>query len=204
MYVYINDISSHIYHMVNCQHLSKTSIDRISSFENIGECEAHGYKICKHCAPLKKYYDTEKDEIERICLSNGIWFHNQIAFFYIDTVKSQWKIIFNESSNRLQLYHQNLWSNRDSSVIPEYHLQDASSRTVCGFLKYIISHDQYRQKNPVYIPETKSANLKRGSKSWKKRIKKRKKRNKARAARRVVRMIESMQSEKNKNRSSRK
>ena len=176
-----------------CHHLSRISEDRISSFGDIGECEAYGYKVCKHCAPLKKYFKREEMDIKAYCDANGIWFHDRVAYFYIDTVRSQWKIIYNEELNKLQLYHQNQWNKKDSSVIPGYYLQDQKSKTICGFLKFIVWHDKFRRKNPVYIPPPKTK-LKKGSKAWKKRAKKEKKRNNNKAAKRVIKMIEHMES----------
>ncbi len=195
MYLYIKDSDSRIYHMKNCHHLSKTSADRILSFENIGECMSSGYKVCKHCAPLKKYYINEEMEIRKFCKESGIWFRNRVAYFYIDTIKSQWIIIYNEELNKLQLYHQNTWDKKSTGIIPGYHLQGENSKTVCGFLKFIIWHDKFRQKNPVFIPPAKQTKLRKGSKAWRKRAKKEKKRNKSKAANRVIKMIEKMQSE---------
>ena len=193
MYLYVNDSNSKIYHMKNCYHLSRTSEDRISSFYSFGDCESHGYKICKHCAPLKKYYQKEETAIKEFCNKNGIWFHNRVAYFFIDTIKSQWIILFNEELNKLQLYHQNLWEKDDSGEIPGYHLQNEKRKTVCGFLEFIVWHDKYRQKNPVYIP-TQKPKLKKGSKAWRKNAKKEKKRSKNKTARHVIKMIEHMKS----------
>lgn len=134
MYFYVNDSKSRIYHMKICHHLSRISEDRISSFGDIGECEAYGYKVCKHCAPLKKYFKREEMDIKAYCDANGIWFHNRVAYFYIDTVRSQWKIIYNEELNKLQLYHQNQWNKKDSSVIPGYYLQDQRVKQSAAFL----------------------------------------------------------------------
>lgn len=190
MFLYIKNGERKVYHTESCWHIKRTSIDNLGAFNDFGECLASDYKFCKHCNPIAKLYSKEKEEISSFIKENGIWVINKIAHIYVDTIKSQWLIVYDEKNGKLRLYHQNEWDDKKDSMIPGYHLQDAKSNTLVGYLQYIISHDNYRKKKKPFIPEPKLSEMKKGSKAWKKQAKKLKKRRNKKAANRVIRIIE--------------
>jgi len=190
LYLYLKDGINRIYHLESCWHIKRSKVEKIGSFADFGECLLSGYKFCKHCNPVSKLYAKEKEEISKYIKENGIWVINKIAHIYVDTIKSQWLIVYDENKGKLRLYHQNEWADKKDSMIPGYHLQDAKSNTVVGYLKYVVAHDNYRKNNKPFIPGPKLSEMKKGSKAWKKQAKKLKKRRNKKAANRVIRIIE--------------
>ena len=72
MYYYCKNSRKKIIHSIECFHVHKTEIDNIGWFESLPEAYEQGYRLCKHCSPLIKYYKREDDEIFDFCRKNGL------------------------------------------------------------------------------------------------------------------------------------
>lgn len=192
MYYYIKKGRSKIVHLCSCFHISNTHISDIASFNNIAEAEAKGYRVCKHCAGLKKYFNSEKIEIARICKENGISVNNKWAFLYVNTVYGQWKILFDEDRKCLQLYHRNSYENGKPTLIPHYHYHDIIYNSISKYLIYIIKHDEFRHKNPLHIKQGKPKKPTKGTNAWNKYQKKNKHIQKKRAIYNVLNLIDNL------------
>ena len=67
---------------------------------------------------------------------------------HVYTPRSKWRIIVNGRDNKIFLYHKNTYSKYEKipSIIPGYHSQAIRSKTIVGYLEYIIQHDIYRTR----------------------------------------------------------
>ena len=67
---------------------------------------------------------------------------------HVHTPRSKWRIIVNGKANKLFLYHKNTYHKNEEipSIVPGYHSQATRSKTIVGYLEYIIQHDIYRRR----------------------------------------------------------
>lgn len=193
MYYYCKNSRKKIIHLSSCHHISNSDISAIASFNNIAEAEKKGYRVCKHCAGLKSYLREEKKQIQKICKDNGISVNNSWAFLHVNTVYGQWKIIFDEERNCLQLFHKNAFETGKPSLIPHYHFQNYDCDTIAGYLDYIIKHDDFRHANPLRIKQGKPKKPQKGTRAWDNLQKKNKYKQKKQAVYNVLHLINSLQ-----------
>lgn len=101
-----------------------------------------------------KYYHQEEDAIMDICMENFITCFLQGKSLVIETPVSTWKIITNGRKKSMFLYHRNEMEkdviDDPNALVPNYHSQSCRRNTIVEYLEYIIAHDFYREKNPVY------------------------------------------------------
>lgn len=153
MYYYNKKSAKKIIHTFECFHIVNTCIEDIGWFETLKEAYQQGYRFCKHCNSLFKYYKAENKEIIDFCRKNGLSVILRNKNILVCSIKSNWKITL-DKNNRIVLYHKNEFeTNRDYlSEINGYHLQgDARRDSIVSYLNYIIRHDDYRMQNPIYI-----------------------------------------------------
>lgn len=168
-----------IIHSADCFHIMNSDISGIVCFENILDAHKQGYRLCKHCDFLHKQYRLEYEKIMDYCRKNGLSVILNARNIYIDSIKSQWKIIVG-NSNEMFLYHKNTFeSPRDSkSMLKDYHFQgDIHCESILKYLEYIVAHDYYRMLNPVRFPKKQKGNMipQKGTKNYRK-LQKRKER----------------------------
>ncbi len=151
MYYYSKKSRKKIIHMMECFHILNTDINNIGWFETLPDAYEQGYRLCKHCNPLFKYYKNEREKICDFCRENGLSvLNNRSVLVY--SIKSKWKIAL-DKKNRIVLYHKNDFkTNKDHlSEISGYHLQgDARRGSIVAYLKYIVEHDYYRMLIILY------------------------------------------------------
>lgn len=196
MYYYCINSRKKIIHSIECFHVRKTEIDNIGWFESLPEAYEQGYRLCKHCSPLIKYYKREDDEIVDFCRKNGLSVYLGNKCISICSIRSKWKIAL-DKKNRIVLYHKNdFTTDKDHlSEISGYHLQgDARRNSIVAYLQYIVDHDYYRMLNPVYIPEKKkdSPPPRKGTKRYKSTQRRIEKYERKRAIKNVLNLIESL------------
>lgn len=193
MYYYFKDSNEKILHLPHCYHLNQAKKKRISAFESITRAEEKGYRICKHCFGLKPYIKDEKENIDKICKDAGISCRYSLSVLDINTIYGQWKLYYNHVCDRLELYHANTFETGETSLFPNYHLQKTDYATITEHLNYIIQHDEYRHKNPLYIRQGTPKKPQKGTRAWHKMEQKNKQREKRKAIYNVLTLIDSLQ-----------
>ncbi len=195
MYYYSKKSSKKIIHISGCFHTGKTDGENIERFETLPEAYEQGYRLCRHCNPLLKYYKDEMEQILDFCQKNGLSVYPADKSIIVTSTQSKWKISLNKH-NKIVLYHKNtfkaVWD--QFSEIPGYHLQgDVKKESVVEYLKYIIDHDRYRTINPLDIHKKKtSAPPKKGTKRYKSNQRKLKYYERRKAIRSVLDIIDSL------------
>lgn len=196
MYYYNKKSAKKIIHTFECFHIVHTCIEDIGWFETLKEAYQQGYRFCKHCNPLFKYYKAENKEIIDFCRKNGLSVILRNKNILVCSIKSNWKITL-DKNNRIVLYHKNEFeTNRDYlSEINGYHLQgDARRDSIVSYLNYIIRHDDYRMQNPIYISkkEKESPPPRKGTKRYKSLQRRIEKYERKKAIRNVLDLIDSL------------
>ena len=115
---------------------------------------------------------------------------------YVDTQVAGWKIVQEGKSKKLHLCHENHFQiyrelpMQNGKLFKEYHQQYAFSKTIVGFLEYIVDHDDWRSTLADSYKK-----YPRKTKKQRQKYKAAKNRAKADSVRRVLNLIEEMERE---------
>lgn len=196
MYYFRKKSKGKIIHTADCFHLFNTDIRNIGWFETLSEAYAKGYRLCKHCNPLFKYFKKEEDQIYDFCREKGMSVRLNNRSISVDSIYSVWKIAPDEN-NKIILYHKNSFETKKDclSEIAGYHLQgDVRRENILGYLNYIIDHDYFRMFNPVHVPKKaiESAQPKKGTKKYRSQQIRIKKYERRQAINNVIGLIDSL------------
>lgn len=196
MYFYSKKSRKKIVHTDLCFHVKETCIDDIGSFETLNEAYGAGFRLCKHCNPMKKQYNRECENILKISAEYGFSVYLGNRYISITSVVSKWKITLDNESNMI-LYHENKFEKAEYSPdqVYGYHLQgDVRKTSIVSYLKYIIGHDDFRMIHPVHIPKKKKEKTppRKGTKRYKSAQRRTEKRQRKEAVRNVLCLIESL------------
>ena len=156
MYFYSKKSRRNIVHTGKCFHILRTGIDDIGSFETLNDAYASGYRLCKHCNPMKKQYRKECEDVLKMSANQGLSVYSGNRYITITSVDSKWRITLDGDSN-LILYHKNKFETPgNESQVLGYHLQrDVTENSIVSYLDYIIKHDYFRMVHPVKKPKKK-------------------------------------------------
>ena len=157
MYFYSKKSRNKIVHTDKCFHVSSTSIDDIGSFETLHDAYDVGYRLCKHCNPMKKHYKQECEDILKMSANHGLSVYSGNRYISITSVVSKWKITLDGDRNMI-LYHKNEFKKPEDELSPVlgYHLQgDVTGNNIVSYLNYIIEHDYFRMLHPAQKPKKK-------------------------------------------------
>ena len=162
--------SNKIAHTEDCRYVKLIPGKNKRVFRNIQHAYASGYKYCKYCSRLGRMLKSEEKVLSRICMINGIRYSFNPTDGSIDILSfsGSWKIVENLKSHCIMLFHKNTSSTDEPSMIKGYHFQHKCFESIEEHVEYIISHDEFREENPVYRP----VNMVGLSKKAKKRAKK--------------------------------
>ena len=146
--------SNKIAHTEDCRYVKLIPGKNKKTFKNIQHAYASGYKYCKYCSRLGKMLKSEQKALNRLCQVNGISysFNSEEGSIDILSFSGSWKIVENLKSHSIMLFHKNTSSSNEPSMIKGYHFQHKCYETIEEHIEYIISHDRYREENPVYRP----------------------------------------------------
>lgn len=154
-----------IYHRLDCECCNSIDYgDRIYINDSLFRMYEKGYKPCPICSPLLKQYELEKEEIHKFVLEKGIRIRFRDECLLIDTHISSWKIIKGfHGTKSLILYHENeqLYCkcyNKKGEIIKKYHNQGCHYKTIMEYLRYIVNHDEYKDKFNNKYRKTKKSN----------------------------------------------
>lgn len=161
-----------IFHKGNCSYVKMIPIERRHIFFSLQEALKAGYIPCKHCSSVySRLMRQEKKSLESFCIPKGIcyFFNSQEGALEVISKSGKWKIVGTDDNTEIVLYHKNAKVQRKKGIIPGYHLQKATSKTLLGYMEYIANHDTYRDDNPLSAKDAEVAKRKKpGSKKWKK------------------------------------
>ena len=93
-------------------------------------------------------FERDKKKYEMICkiIEDGL---------EIISRKDKWMVIEKGSPAEFELYHKNKKKSREKSEIPDYHRPKVDTVSIAGHLEYIVEHDIYRKRHPLYVPPRK-------------------------------------------------
>lgn len=198
MVYYIKNCRSKIVHLDGCCHIKNTDKADIGTFPNLSKAYSHGYRLCNHCNLMQKKFKSEKEKIFTFCQQYGFSYRQDDRIATVTTTLSKWKIVLNNTGERLELYHRNSYDKKgDTGVISNYHFQHATYDTITGFLDYIYWHDVYRKSHPLessrIYPKLKSPPPMKGTKRYRKEQKMLERKERKKSIANVLSLIESLQ-----------
>lgn len=144
-----------IVHYGYCRYAKQILKTNRICFQSMEEAKAAGYEFCKCCVTIKGFVRSEyklikeyKKKYEMICKikEDGL---------EIISRKDKWMVIEKGSPAEFELYHKNKKKSREKTEIPDYHRQKVDTVSIAGHLEYIVEHDIYRKRHPLYVPPRK-------------------------------------------------
>lgn len=155
-FIYSNQTHSRIFHLPNCSMIRKIKKENRAKFDGTEEAIIQGYRPCRRCCPsLKESYEKHRAEITKLCKKENIC--DIYCEDHIDIISQFdiWRIIVVDFS--FHLLHRNHSKSNNSWSMPlqgyyfqDYHVQNFASFSLLKCYKYILRHDRYRMKHPVY------------------------------------------------------
>ena len=116
-----------IVHLSHCKIFLRVPMENRCSFESLEQAQEQGYRLCNCCPPAAQAFRKEQAEIKSFCKDTDftcILKNNEI---HIISKYDCWRIIAEENSNNLFLYHKNtkVWKSKQSqpSGLAGYHVQ---------------------------------------------------------------------------------
>lgn len=146
MLIYNKKSSSKVVHYSHCRHIQGRKKDVRGTFETPEEARAAGYRLCKCCAPMTKFYRKEAKALEQFAAANGLSYFYEDGMVDIRSPYSQWKVVVvGKSVKKLVIYHKNTQyrSKQKPSIVPGYHSQAYRTNTLLGYMEFVLSHDAY-------------------------------------------------------------
>ncbi len=142
---------SKVVYKCNCHYYKNMDPDLIGSFITLDDARAAGYHICKHCAPMGRYYTKEYYKLKEFAKKNTVAIDYADGEIVVQTPYSNWKIIVNGKKHDIFLYHKNTLHGKYGrpSIVPGYHSQAVRRGTLMEYLDYIVLHDEYRMTHPI-------------------------------------------------------
>lgn len=196
MYTYSTSHGEKIFHAAGCTYSGRIKIKNRNCFATQQEAREHGYRMCNCCAPIVRYMKKEQKEIEDFARKHGMKMHLYDGELHIESGVVPWKIVVNEGSKGISLYHGNRerystleW--KHGMLQHHYHRQsDITGSSILEYLNYIYKHDRWRSSQ---IEEYRK--LPRRTKNQKKQYQKEKKKADKYAVSRVLNLIDLIQRE---------
>lgn len=150
--VYSANSHRKIAHFSHCKILQRIPKGIRHTFDSLDDAKSHGYRLCSCCPSIAGKYRKERTPVDNFCKTSGFIFKLQDGIIHVISKHDCWRIIVNGKNNALFLYHKNThWRyHREThpSIVPGFHAQGFRSQTILGYLKYIASHDAYRDNHP--------------------------------------------------------
>lgn len=199
MFFYNIKSNSHIFHHQQCRYVMHKAKETLGQFYTASEARSAGFKACKIChANLNLLYKREEKKLLSYAAYNVLSVELCGNYISIMTIHSKWMVTLASENRTMQLYHKNMpnFYYDVPTDIPGYHLQNAKSSTILGFMKYIFQHETFRHKHPVVIPSQPPPPPRKGTKRVRKVMKEQKRRDKRHSIRGVLDLIDSLQTEK--------
>ena len=176
------DSKNRVFHYPDCIYASRINPENVITFDSKDEARACGYRHCIYCSRLIKYYEKDKDAIDKFIKDHHLKMYIDDDSMFIDNAFSCWKITIVPDGYRLILYHGNteLYERlkiKDGHIQHHYHLQNYRGKLeILHMLQYIIDHDNWKLEHTNSYKNL-PRNTKRQKKEYKKAAKSAKKNN---------------------------
>ena len=172
-----------IVHFASCRHGKAMLLENLGSFDTLAEAKRAGYRLCKHCDPVARFYRQGVKDARNYCRSKHVSHQLKNGVITLNTGRSGWCLVCGDEGEVL-LYHKNRWElKRDAhSAVKGFHRQYQYCNSLLAYCKYVIEHDLYRKEHPAKKPpqwECKAP--KKGTNAWYAAQRNEEKRNRRRA-----------------------
>lgn len=160
-------------HRLYCAWLNHIPEEKRRFFDNIWTARNAGYHPCSCCSQIRKIYRNSESKLINYCQANSliVQYHDDTVF--IHSKYDFWRIIYHDAENCVKLLHKNTRTNgshHTGGPVPGFHFQKCDATSIRGMLRYIVAHDDYREKqNRKEIELEKKTDDKRIKKKQKKR-----------------------------------
>ncbi len=138
--------------MPHCKVIRRIAKENRRNFKSLEEAQSCGFRLCNCCTPVAQKYRKERNSVKDLCKENGLTFKLRNGVIHVISRHDCWRIVTEGKNNSLRLYHRNTdlrrRKNSYKTAIRGFHLQSFVSQTITGYLKYIGSHDRYRDAHP--------------------------------------------------------
>ena len=142
MVFYSTKSNEKVFHLPHCKIARRIRKEYKKQFATPEEARLAGYRMCNCCSLVGTRLRKEQKAVNQFCQENGVSCWLEDGQLHVHTPRSKWRIIVNGKANKLFLYHKNTYP----SIVPGYHSQATRSKTIVGYLEYIIQHDIYRRR----------------------------------------------------------
>lgn len=145
--------SNKIFHLLDCQHARRISDSNKIFFLGRDQARALGYRQCECCSRLKKYYEKDKEQIDKFLIQHGMTMYIEDDSMFIENREYAWKITTRNKDHGLILYHANAESynklqKKNGHLIHNYHVQKYKGpKDIISYLKYIDEHDTWKRQH---------------------------------------------------------
>ena len=148
MVFYSTKSNEKVFHLPHCKIARRIRKEYKKQFATPEEARLAGYRMCNCCSLVGMRLRKEQNAVNHFCQENGVSCWLEDGQLHVHTPKSKWRIIVNGKANKLFLYHKNTYQKYEKipSIVPGYHSQAIRSKTIVGYLEYIIQHDIYRRR----------------------------------------------------------
>lgn len=148
MVFYSTKSNEKVFHLPHCGIARRIRKEYKKQFDTPEEARAAGYRMCSCCSPVGIRLRREQNAINQFCQEHGVSCRLEDGQLHVRTPRSKWRIIINGKSKTLFLYHKNTYQKYEKipSIIPGYHSQAIRSKTIVGYLEYIVQHDIFRRQ----------------------------------------------------------
>lgn len=139
-----------IFHYPYCKYVKRIKSKNLIRFNSKDEARENGFKHCKYCSRLIKYYNEDKEVIDKFIKEHHMKMYINDDSMYIDHTFSCWKITTESNGYGLILYHGNTENYsklelKDGHIQHHYHIQKyRGRREILHMLKYIVEHDEWK------------------------------------------------------------
>lgn len=148
MVFYSTKSNEKVFHLPHCKIARRIRKEYKKQFATPEEARLAGYRMCNCCSLVGMRLRKEQKTVNQFCQENGISCWLKDGQLHVHTPRSKWRIIVNGKANKLFLYHKNTYQKYEEipSIVPGYHSQATRSKTIVGYLEYIVQHDIYRRR----------------------------------------------------------
>ena len=170
MVFYSTKSNEKVFHLPHCKIARRIRKEYKTQFSSPEEARLAGYRMCNCCSLVGMRLRKEQKAVNQFCQENGISCWLEDGQLHVHTPRSKWRIIVSGKANKLFLYHKNTYQKYENipSIVPGYHSQATRSKTIIGYLEYIIQHDIYRRRQEKKAKQKADSmrNLRRNTRSY--------------------------------------
>lgn len=148
MVFYSTKSNKKVFHLPHCKIQCRIQKEYKMKFDSEQEARAAGFRMCKCCSVVGMRLRREQVAVNEFCQKHCIELSLKDGYIQVSNGLGNWRIIVRGKRNQLFLYHKNTYEKHEDipSIIPGYHSQAIRSKTIIGYLDYIVQHDKFRER----------------------------------------------------------